>query len=163
WTVARTPSELTSAKEILRSLHQERWSADGRRGVFESQKYSKFHDHAMASLFARDALEVSWLSARGEPVAALYNIVHDGKVFFYQAGRKMDLPKGIRPGIVIQAHAIRRAIERGLREYDFLPGTQQYKLQLALGMRSIVKLRAVRSPWLERGRVVLDRASRRIA
>jgi CelD/BcsL family acetyltransferase involved in cellulose biosynthesis len=163
FSVARTLDELAEGKRVLRSLHAERWAADGRRGAFESNRFSAFHDHAMAELFARGALELSWLSVGAEPVAALYNIVHDRKVFFYQCGRKMTVPKGVRPGIVVQAHAIRRAIDQGLREYDFLPGTQQYKMQLAPVTRPIFRLRAVRAPWLERGRVAVHRASRLFA
>ena len=44
----------------------------------------------------------------GAPIAALYNFIWEGKVSFYQSGRKVDVPKNIRPGIVIHAYAILR-------------------------------------------------------
>src|SRR5262249_47539321 len=94
---------------------------------------------------AENALELSWLVARGKPVAAAYNIVWNGKEHFYQSGRALDLPKEIRPGIVLHALAIRRAIDAGRREYDFLGGRSQYKRQPAPARRPAVRVRAVRA------------------
>ncbi|WP_187345650.1 GNAT family N-acetyltransferase [Sorangium cellulosum] len=141
---ARTRAELAGAREILLRLHAERWSADGRAGVFASPRFSAFHDEVMPAMLERGALELAWLSARGEPVAALYNLVWNNKVYFYQCGRRVDLPKGLRPGIVVHAYAIRAAIEAGRREYDFLDSPCQYKLALSLSARPLVELRAAR-------------------
>ena len=41
----------------------------------------------MAWLLEQGALELLWLSVRGEPVAALYGMVWAGKVYAYQCGR----------------------------------------------------------------------------
>jgi CelD/BcsL family acetyltransferase involved in cellulose biosynthesis len=106
----------------------------------------------MDRLFDEGALDLSWLSVRGRPVAASYNVVWNGKVHFYQGGRTLDVPKNVRPGIVLHAHAIRRAIESGQSEYDFLAGTSQYKLDLATHVRRMAHLRAVRSRIKERVR-----------
>ncbi|WP_437751550.1 GNAT family N-acetyltransferase [Sorangium sp. So ce1389] len=141
---ARTRAELAHAREILLRLHAERWSAEGRAGVFASQRFREFHDEVMPAMFERGALDLAWLSARGEPVAALYNLVWNNKLYFYQCGRRVDLPKGLRPGTVIHAHAIRAAIAEGRREYDFLDSPCQYKLALSLSARPLIELRAAR-------------------
>jgi CelD/BcsL family acetyltransferase involved in cellulose biosynthesis len=154
----RTPAELDLGKHVLRTLHGDRWRADqGKGGVFSSHLFTAFHDEVMASLLAEGALELLWLTVRGDPVAALYNIVWNGKVHFYQSGRKLDVPKGVRPGIILHAHAIRRAIAAGRREYDFLAGASQYKRQLATAARPLVRLRALGSPRLETARLAADR------
>jgi CelD/BcsL family acetyltransferase involved in cellulose biosynthesis len=111
----------------------------------------------MESLAAENALELLWLTVRGEPVAAFYNVVWQGKVYFYQSGRKLDVPESVRPGIVLHARAIRRAIERGRREYDFLAGSSQYKRKLATGIHPLVLVRAVRAPLREALRRAADR------
>jgi CelD/BcsL family acetyltransferase involved in cellulose biosynthesis len=147
--VARNLTELDQGKRILKRLHGERWGAEGRSGVFGSPRFAAFHDAVMPLLLAAGALELLWLTVRGDPIAIAYNIVWNGKVYFYQSGRKIDVPKGVRPGIVIHAHAIRRAIAAGRREYDFLAGASRYKVQLATASRSLVRVRAVRSPRLE--------------
>ena len=65
----------------------------------------------MRRLLGRGALELLWLTVRGEPVAALYGMAHGDKVYAYQTGRRTDVPAGVRPGGVLLAYAIRRAIE----------------------------------------------------
>jgi CelD/BcsL family acetyltransferase involved in cellulose biosynthesis len=154
---ARTVAELEQGSAVLRALHGERWSAAGRPGAFASQKFRAFHDQVMRALLAAGALELSWLSVRGEPVAALYNFSWNGKVYFYQSGRKLDVPAAVRPGIVAHVLAIRRAIDAGRREYDFLGGASQYKRKLATATRPLLSVRAVRSPALERARSALER------
>jgi CelD/BcsL family acetyltransferase involved in cellulose biosynthesis len=153
----RTPAELEQGSAVLRALHGERWSAAGRRGAFASRRFRAFHDEVMRALLAAGALELSWLSVRGEPVAALYNVSWNGKVYFYQSGRKLDVPTSVRPGIVAHAFAIRRAIEAGRLEYDFLGGASQYKRKLATAARPLLSVRAVRSPVLEHARSALER------
>jgi len=161
---AETRDELARARKVLESLHGERWSERGNdAGVFASRRFRAFHDEVMPRLFDRGALDLLWLLVDDEPIAALYNIVWNGKTYFYQSGRRVDVPKGIRPGIAIHAMAIRRAIELGHREYDFLAGESQYKVKLSLDRRPIVRLRAVRSSVRERARLLSAHALRQVA
>ena len=139
--VASTPADLEAGRRALHDLHGERW---GGGGVFVSPRFTAFHDAVMPALLAQGALELAWLSVRGEPLAAAYGIVWRDKVYFYQAGRSLTVPKGLRPGIVMHARLIQRATELGRREYDFLDGHSRYKRQLSTSARSIVRLRALR-------------------
>jgi len=142
--VARTSRELATGAAALRELHAARWREAGEPGVFASARRREFHDQVMPEMLARGALELLWLSAQGEPVAALYNLVWRNKVYFYQSGRRPGLPAGLRVGLVIHALAIRRAIEQGRREYDFLAGASRHRQELALGVRPIGRLQLVR-------------------
>ena len=92
----------------------------------------------------------------------MYDLRWNGKVSFYQCGRRMDVPKQIRPGGVLLYHAIREAITSGMREFDFLGGEATYKKQLATASRPLVRLRIVRSAWLERGRRFGERVKDRL-
>lgn len=161
---ARTREQLAQGRKILESLHRERWSENGNgAGVFGSPRFCAFHDEVMPMLFDRGALDLLWLAVDGEPIAALYNIAWNGKTYFYQSGRRLDVPKNVRPGIAIHALAIKRAIELGHSEYDFLAGESQYKLKLALERRPLVRLRAVRSSVRERARRLSSEALRHVA
>lgn len=161
---ANTHSELAYGRRLLESLHDERWRAKSSPGgAFGSPRFRAFHDEVMPALLDAGALDLLWISVHGEPLAALYNIVWNGKVHFYQSGRRLDVPKPIRPGIAIHALAIARAIEQGLSEYDFLAGASQYKTQLALGSRPLVRLRAVRSRLREQARSLLEGAHKQLA
>src|SRR6185295_5835126 len=103
------------------------------------------------------ALELSWVSVGDEPVAVSYSIIWNNRVQFYQGGRTTDVPKGVRPGIVLHAHAIRAAIDAKREEYDFLSGTSQYKMQLSTATRPLIQLRASRPGYHESIRKLTDR------
>jgi hypothetical protein len=153
----RTRAELEEGKRILAALHQERWDAGGHAGVFAAPRFAAFHDAVLPRLLDEGALDLMWLCVRGEPVAAVYNLVWNDKVYFYQCGRKIDVPRNQRLGIVMLAHAIRAAIAAGRREFDFLAGPSQYKGQLMLASRPLVQLRAVRPSLRESTRRLADR------
>lgn len=155
--VAQSPADLEQGSSVLQNLHGQRWAAAGQDGVFSSPRFRAFHEQVMHGLLARGALDLSWLLVGGEPIAALYNFVWNGRVYMYQSGRKLDLPATVRPGIVIHLHSIRRAIEAGHSEYDFLGGASQYKLKLATSKRPLLAVRAVHSPALERVRETAER------
>lgn len=153
----RSQRELPEGKRILMALHRERWGGDG---VFGSPRFCAFHDRLMEELLPMGALDLGWMNVRGEPVAAFYNFRWNGKVSFYQSGRKLDLPDAIRVGVTMHGYLIRSAIEEGLREYDFLAGASQYKMALALATRPLVRLRAARPSLRERARDAGERAAR---
>jgi CelD/BcsL family acetyltransferase involved in cellulose biosynthesis len=145
---ARGGADLARGRSILIGLHHARWAADG-GGVFRSPHYLRFHDAIMRRLAERGALELLWLCARGEPVAALYGMTWAGKVYAYQAGRRPDVPARVRAGCVLLTLAIRRAIEAGRREFDLLSDDALYKRQLAPLSRPLVEVRVVRSRLAE--------------
>jgi len=142
--VARTPAELAEGRAILHSLHGERWGGSSDGGVFASERFTRFHDEVMTALLdgPDGKLELQWLVVDGRPVVALYNIVYRGRVYFYQSGRKLDVPKGVKLGLAAHALALRAAIDDGHAEYDFLAGESQYKRQLALAKHALVTLTA---------------------
>lgn len=135
-----SPDELDDAFAMLASLHAERWQEDDHVGAFSSPLFSEFHRNTMRELLEKDALWLAWLEVDGQPVAAIYNIVWNNQVRFYQSGRKVDIPDKVRAGIVIHACAIREAIAKGYSHYDFLAGTTRYKMQLSNDVRPLVEL-----------------------
>ncbi len=132
--------ELESALEMLSALHEERWQEVGHGGAFASPLFHEFHRKTMRELFHAGALWLNWLEVEGEPVAASYSIIWNNQVRFYQSGRKLDLPKKVRAGLVIHVCAIRESIEAGYSHYDFLAGTTRYKMQLANNVRPLMRL-----------------------
>ncbi|MEM9490767.1 MAG: GNAT family N-acetyltransferase, partial [Myxococcota bacterium] len=84
---AESTEDLARGRDILIDLHGQRWGAAGRPGgVFASTRFTAFHDRVMPALLERGALDLLWLVCKGEPVAAVYNVVWNGKVYFYQSG-----------------------------------------------------------------------------
>jgi CelD/BcsL family acetyltransferase involved in cellulose biosynthesis len=143
----RDEASLDQGLAILDRLHGARWAEDGKPGVFASPLFKTFLAASSRELLAAGHLELLWLDSKDGPVAAVYNLIWDNKVFFYQSGRRMDLPGKLRPGSALHALAIRRAIAAGRREYDFMAGLQRYKLELATGQRELVDLHASAPSW----------------
>lgn len=141
---AESAAELAEGQGILIDLHGQRWSEAGSAGVFASPRFLAFHRRVMPALLERGHLDLLWLRCKGEPVAAIYNILWNGKVYFYQCGRRTDLPGRLRPGIAMHAYAMQRAIARGMTAYDFLSGSSQYKQQLATTEEPLVRVCARR-------------------
>jgi CelD/BcsL family acetyltransferase involved in cellulose biosynthesis len=152
----RTPADLEQGKRILVMLHEQRWKSSGEAGVFASQLFTRFHDMVLPALLERDALDLCWLNVRDQPIAVAYNLIWDNKVLFYQGGRTLEVPKAVRPGIVLHARSIRAAIEAGRSEYDFLAGMSQYKLQLSTARRPMLQIRAARAPVRDVARLAIE-------
>ena len=154
--------ELAAGVRTLIELHAARW---GPRHLFTSERFRRFHEQVMASFMdgVDGRLDLWILRAGGEPVAALYNIVCGRVVNNYQGGRLVDLPKGIKPGMVANLRAIQRAIAEGLAEYDFLPGEALYKHQLGNLARPVVALNVSRSDTRAVGLELFSAGIRRIA
>jgi CelD/BcsL family acetyltransferase involved in cellulose biosynthesis len=117
--------------------------------VFRSPFYLRFHGIIMRRLAEQGALELHWLCARDEPIAVLYGMTWQGKVIAYQTGRRTDLPRHLRPGAVLLALVLRRAIEAGRREFDLLMDESFFKSQLTSTSRSVVHVRAARRSLVE--------------
>jgi len=156
---ARTAGEAEEAFRVLLALHAERWAGAGRQGVFEKPRFLTFHGLVQPLLLGQDALQLLWLSVRGEALAAMYNIVWDNKVYFYQCGRKYDLPPKVSPGTVLIARALQKAMAEGRREFDFLAGVSQYKMQFAGATRPLVQVRAAWPSPRESARRLLERGA----
>jgi CelD/BcsL family acetyltransferase involved in cellulose biosynthesis len=158
----RSSEDLAHGKDILIRLHRGRWQEEGHTGAFDSLRFREFHDSVMPQLLERGALELMWLEAHGEPIAALYTIVWDQKVYAYQMGRRCDLPKGLRPGIAIHAMAIQRGIELGRSDYDFGGGNSRYKSDLATSVRPLIEVRAETPSFLNAARAVMERGEEQV-
>lgn len=78
--------------------------------------------------FRDGTLEVPVLWHADRPLGALANIIdhRKGVVLFYITGRDESWTTP-SPGLVLHGHCIRRAIEMGFKEYDFLRGNEPYK------------------------------------
>jgi CelD/BcsL family acetyltransferase involved in cellulose biosynthesis len=142
-------SDVDKGTRMLMDLHHDRWSSADQAGVFRSPLFLDFHARMMRTLAERGSLELLFLKAFGQPVAALYTMVWDNKVYAYQTGRRTDVPENLRPGTVQFALAIRRAIEHGRREFDLLADEAFYKSQLTPHVRKLVQVRAARRSMVE--------------
>ncbi|MCB9556523.1 MAG: GNAT family N-acetyltransferase [Deltaproteobacteria bacterium] len=139
-------TNLEAAFDTLETLHRERWSRSGQPGAFASQVFRAFHRRVVKELGAHGRLVT--LSAQGQAIAALYQILWNNRVYVYQSGRVIDgVPATIRPGLALHIYAIRSAIDEGFSAYDLLCGAARYKRQLGATEHTLQSLE-VRRPSL---------------
>jgi dTDP-4-amino-4,6-dideoxygalactose transaminase/CelD/BcsL family acetyltransferase involved in cellulose biosynthesis len=127
YRLADDPSRLQEDLDTLFRLHSARWG--GRETPFGGAREAFHRDFASCAL-ERGWLRLWFVELDGEPVATWYGFRFGGVESSYQTGRDPAWRRS-SVGLVLLAHAIRQALEEGVREYRFLRGDEPYKRRLA--------------------------------
>ncbi len=154
WEV--TEANFAGRWEVVRDLHQRRWTALGRPGCFASECFTRFHETVAHALVPARGIRMAVLRVDGRPLACDYTYVYDGRAYAYQAG--LDPEEGLRlsAGTVGISYGIETAIREGLREYDFLKGVHPYKADWSKERREQVTLRVAQPTAREHLRTTLE-------
>ena len=112
--------------DTLFDLHRARWGG----GETPFLAASAFHREFARLAFDRGWLRLWFLEIDGKPVAALHGFRFAGAESGYQAGRDPTFAGG-QVGFVLLAHAVRAALEDGMREFRFGRGGSAYKERFA--------------------------------
>jgi CelD/BcsL family acetyltransferase involved in cellulose biosynthesis len=120
-----TPATVGDDIETLLRLWREQW------GERKQERAERIHAQSHAMLlrcFEEGCLFLPTLRWNGRPVGALAILVDEVKqsYLFYMGGRDRSFTE-VPPGFCLHALAIRHAIGRGFRTYDFLRGDEPYK------------------------------------
>ncbi len=123
---ARSHGEAAGWDEALaRFLVLHRLSKVG-KARFMDERMERFFRSATARLAAAGWARLWFLEHEGAPVAAFLCLEYAGRVGLYNSG--FDPARAqLAPGIVLLAHVISDAIERGVPVFDFLRGEEPYK------------------------------------
>ncbi|WP_171022294.1 GNAT family N-acetyltransferase [Thalassotalea litorea] len=126
-------SDFDEGLSHLTSLHQRRWQAQGKKGVFSAQRFTEFHKRFMEQALRRNWLELWVLFARGKAISAIYAINYNETCYFYQSGLDTDFKPNLSPGFLSHFLLIEHCIKRQLKHYDFMKGAQEnsYKQHFA--------------------------------
>ncbi|MDQ7065676.1 MAG: GNAT family N-acetyltransferase [candidate division KSB1 bacterium] len=118
-----------SFKNFVR-LHQMRWQMQGKQGNFHLSNLIDFHQEILHS---RD---IPWkpvffeIVNEHDVVASLYTFMSSSKFFYYQMGYDPKYRQNrLLPGKLLLDQAIRFAISKRLKEFDFLRGNERYKFE----------------------------------
>ncbi|WP_111641460.1 GNAT family N-acetyltransferase [Marinimicrobium alkaliphilum] len=130
--------------DLLNGFHQARWGKpcfDGRNLEQVSQLLKKLPEHGAK-------VELSVMSADGEPVSVVLDIISQGRCYNLQSGYREDAFKGVSLGTLHFGYRIERGFQQGWDHYDFLAGTGKnanYKASLANTDTELATLALVRS------------------
>ena len=130
------------AFDVLVDLHQRRFVSKGERGVFSDPRTNNFLSSAIESLCAKNRAEILIGYVEEAPfVAHLYLLGEKGPQL-YQSGANPEFMK-LEPGHLMFSYAVRKAIENGHTELDFLRGDEAYKSFWGAERQPLLKTRFV--------------------
>lgn len=112
------------AFDALVALHRHRF--DERQSAFLNPRALSFHRRLVGRWMEERRIQLTLLELDGSPQAATYCLVDGGKAAQYQAGWHPRFAS-LSVGRLAMGCAIQEAMDRGLREFDFLPGDGPHK------------------------------------
>ncbi|MFQ5900224.1 MAG: GNAT family N-acetyltransferase [Thermodesulfobacteriota bacterium] len=123
--VVETEEELEIIFNEFVELHKpgNAWRANPDLGLFSNARFYNFHHTVLKPLFRAGTITMARLTIDGKPCGVIYNMRHNKVAMFYELGMEKKFAKGnpwIRPGLAMHIFAIKKAIEWGCTEYDFL-------------------------------------------
>jgi len=127
-------------------LHEKRAQQMHMRSNFTSEMARRFHLEVSGLFFQEQILSLHFLYDGLKPVSAYYAFIYGRKEFLYQTGFDPAYSKW-SAGAVLLYFCVRRAFEDGLREFDFLKGTESYKSLWANGFRDEMQLTGFNKTW----------------
>lgn len=109
-------------------MHQGRMTDTGRNGAYAEPRNERFHRDACRNFLRKGWLFLSFLTLSDKRVAATCSYLYKGRVYFHLSGIGAvgDAWK-YSPGIVLHCLCMQEAIRRGVTDYDFMRGTEDYK------------------------------------
>ena len=119
-------SNATAFVDKLIELNQERMTAKGQISSMQDEAFQAFLKQAVPYMVGQRLAWLDCLKIDGLIAGLALNLVHGNTVYYYQGGFANSASR-YRPGTVLFAHVISRAIQHGYRRYDFLRGAETYK------------------------------------
>jgi len=120
-----TPAGIDRRLDDFLTLH--RASREG-KAKFMDARMEGFFRRVIGALAATGGARLALLEAAGGPMASFVTLEWDGTVGLYNSGFA-PAHAALSPGLVLLAHVVRDALERGCRRFDFLRGEERYKYE----------------------------------
>ena len=143
------PGELAGPLTDFFRLHSARWASDGGSQGIKGPGVEAFHRDATQLLAERGLLRMYTMKVGGRAVASVYGMVHRDSFIYFQSGYDPEW-RNRSVGLVLVGETFRDAMASGLKEYDFLRGTETYKSDWVTKQRHTVSVRVHAGTWAGR-------------
>ncbi|MGD9855662.1 MAG: GNAT family N-acetyltransferase [Planctomycetaceae bacterium] len=124
---------LIDAEEVfseLVSLHQARWTAVGKPGVFASRRFHDFQLELMVRGLDDRRVVLFRVGQGRQTIGCLFLLVDCNRLLDYLSGFAA-FDQHASPGLVVHYLCMLEALRRGYDAYDFLVGEHQHKRNLS--------------------------------
>jgi len=162
-------NDLAAGLDTLFDLHSKRWELKKREGVFHNSAKRQFYYSFAPQFLRRGWLSFDFLEIDARVAACQLCFRYNGTQFLLQEG--FDPEFGSESvGIALRAKVFRKAIEDGIKRYDFLAGVGRHKTQwggqvkgcekISLAHRTLQNMVFIKTPVLiaaikERAKAIL--------
>jgi CelD/BcsL family acetyltransferase involved in cellulose biosynthesis len=141
--VATSAEEISTAISLLFTLHNQRRQQKNDVGIFEEESLRQFHRQVALRLAGKRLARIYVLSVNGEAIAALYGFETRQRFYYFQSGWNPQWSR-LSPGTVMLSMVVEDCIARGLHQFEFLRGTEEYKARWTDKVRPTLDVLAAR-------------------
>jgi CelD/BcsL family acetyltransferase involved in cellulose biosynthesis len=137
--------EIGSVKEAMGTffkLHQMRWKSKGGLDAFNKPILRDFHIDIAKCLAEKECLNLNFVTANDEPIAATYGFEYNQKTYVYLTGWNPTYSHYMI-GNLAHMYGIQKSIQKGLKEYDLMRGNEAYKRLWTTKTRKNLEIRFV--------------------
>ncbi len=129
------PQLMSNGMNELFDINQKRWNAKGLPGAFADPCLRSFYLDIADSFSNNGWLGLYCLKLSGKTVAALYGFKYQDKYYAHKTGMDPAYSR-FSVGNLLFLNVMEKCIQEGLRDFDFMWGTDPYKRQFTNGERS---------------------------
>jgi CelD/BcsL family acetyltransferase involved in cellulose biosynthesis len=126
--------------EELFALHSARWRVRGSEGVLADRRVQRFHHELAHSADQHGTLRLVRLGIGGATAGVTYGFTTPAGACTYISGFNPAFA-ACSPGSLLIRELVRRAIDEGVPEFDFLSGREAYKYQWGARDRRVLSCR----------------------
>lgn len=137
-----TADNLADCLNEFIDLHQRRWESVNVKGVFSNPEVKEFYKDIAVKFHERNWLHFSFLNIDGAMASGEFGFIYNGKLYAATAGRDIKYSR-YSVGHLHYMFMVKEAIKRGLREIDFLKGSEPYKFYWTKLSRKYMNVLAV--------------------
>jgi CelD/BcsL family acetyltransferase involved in cellulose biosynthesis len=123
--------------------HINRWKDTGSPSLFLNPLTRQFYAELLEHLWPKGWLVFSLVESGGQPIAFHYGFEYDGCFLWYKPSFDVVHRKH-SPGNLLLRFLVKRAIDRGCREFDFTIGDEPFKRRYSNVMRRNITLQIYR-------------------
>ena len=143
-----SPDQIPTFLGEIARLSRLRQGEKGESSAWQSAKFREFHQRVGPGLLARGWLDLWMWHKDGRCVAALYNLIYGGTIYYYQSGFDTAAFGNVSPGLLTLSEVIEWGFQHRQQRFDFLVGAEgSYKEDYGCQTEPVMDLRMYNTTW----------------